>query len=185
MNHRILTFALFVIGTVVLADRSDAGMMAPRSSSDLLIRRLDDGVFYGAAPRRDADFAKLRRLGVRRIIDVRSYKVFASSVERRRAAKWGMTYERIPISFVPERTGTVPQVLSKLKKDGCGPVYLHCNLGSDRAGLLAALYRTEQFGWSPQFAWDTWKAVQVNPTLIGLDRYFWQRVGNRTYSSGR
>ncbi len=162
---------------VAFLARSLAAGQTHRKGGALDIHRLDDKVFFGAAPRDEADFARLRQLGVRRIIDVRTFKVRASFIERRRAAKYGISYQRIPSGFFPAVTRNVPKILSQITRVDCGGVYFHCNLGSDRVGMLVAIYRTEQFDWAPQDAWDAWKVDQFNPKLKGLDRYFWQRVG--------
>ena len=174
MRNRNLT--LLALLAVVFGVQSDAwGEVFPRSKP-LTVYRLDEGVYYGAAPKREADFAKLRRLGVRHVIDIRTFKVFATAVERRRAAKYGISVRRIPTGFFPTKTGTVPQILSLLKSADGGGVYFHCNLGSDRAGMLSAIYQVEQLGWDPADAWNFWKTDQFNPKLKDLDRYFWQRV---------
>ena len=146
------------------------------TSDELVIRCLDDGVFYGGALKTESDFARLRSLGVRHVIDVRSLKHFAIAKERCRAAKYGMSFQQLPAGFRPDRTGTVPQILSLLYSNQCGAVYFHCNLGRDRAGMLAAIYRVERLGWDPQVAFDHWKTQQFNSKLQGLDDFYWQRV---------
>nr|WP_233903539.1 tyrosine-protein phosphatase [Stieleria maiorica] len=142
-----------------------------------MVKRLDAAIYYGGAPKSDADFARLRQLGVRRIVDMRTFKVFASARERRRAAECGITFQRIPMGFFPAKTGNVPDILAELTGCGHGAVYFHCNLGLDRAGMLVALYRVEHFGWDPRHAFSVWKAQQFNTKLKGLDRYYWQHVG--------
>ncbi len=172
MIKRISLFLLLAAAIVLAACPEAHG----HRGRELTIHRLDHGVFYGAAPKSDADFARLRRLGVRRVIDVRTFKVVAGCLERRRAAKYGITYDRIPSGFLPTRTGNVPRIMSQLTSADCGAVYFHCNLGSDRTGMLAAIYRTEHLGWNPLEAFTTWKAQQFNTNLKDLDRYFWQHV---------
>ncbi|WP_259632000.1 protein-tyrosine phosphatase family protein [Stieleria sedimenti] len=167
---------LIVASSLVLACSDSCGAM-DHPGDTLDIHHLDGQIYYGAAPKSDVDFAKLRRLGVQRIIDVRTFKVFASGKEKRRAAKLGIAYRRIPMGFFPIRTGNVPTILAQLTSGCAGPVYFHCNLGLDRVGLLVALYRIEYFGWEPRHAFTTWKAQQFNTNLEGLDRYFWQHVG--------
>ncbi len=176
MMKQILNLTLCTWFVAVFGTQSSVCGQVCQGSKPLTVYRLDEGVYYGAAPKREADFAKLRRLGVRHVIDIRTFKVFATAVERRRAAKYGISVRRIPTGFFPTKTGTVPQILSLLKSADGGGVYFHCNLGSDRAGMLSAIYQVEQLGWDPADAWKFWKTDQFNPKLKDLDRYFWQRV---------
>ncbi|WP_182870617.1 fused DSP-PTPase phosphatase/NAD kinase-like protein [Rhodopirellula sp. JC639] len=162
-----------------------AGTLRPADdrSDTLVVKQLDGQIYYGAAPKTDADFQRLRQLGVRRIVDMRTFKAFASSRVRRRAAEHGIHFQRIPMGFFPAATGNVPAILTQLTGCGHGAVYFHCNLGLDRAGMIVAIYRVEQFGWDPQHAFCAWKVQQFNTKLKGLDRYYWQHVGR--YSKPR
>jgi protein tyrosine phosphatase (PTP) superfamily phosphohydrolase (DUF442 family) len=173
--------ALLAIGTISAGDAR--GQERQRGSS-LHVQQLDEGIYFGPAPMRRADFVKLRQLGVRRIIDVRSYAFVASLVESRRAAAHGMDYQRIPTSYDPIQSGSVPSILAELTRTKAGAVYLHCQKGRDRTGMLVAIYRTEQLGWTSQDAWRWWKSNQFNRYLVDLDRYFWQRVARRPPGGG-
>jgi protein tyrosine/serine phosphatase len=53
------------------------------------------------------------------------------------------------------------------------PIYVHCALGRDRTGLLVALYRVRQLGWSPAAAYQEMQSQRFNRLLIGIDHYFW------------
>lgn len=166
------SFAVFslVLFATAVCGRSGA------ASDELVIRCLDQGIYYGGALKTDSDFARLRSLGVRHVIDVRSFKHFAITKERRRAAKFGMSFQHLPVGFLPNRTNTASQILSRLYSNQCGSVYFHCNLGKDRAGMLAAIYRVERLGWDPLVAYSHWKTQQFNSKLQALDDFYWQRV---------
>lgn len=140
------------------------------------VEMLDEGIYLGSAPRTDEDFARLRQLGVKHVIDIRSFKVIASAIEARRAKKFGMVYERIPTGFFPTKKNTVPCIMSRLNQKPCGTIYLHCNLGSDRTGLITALYRVNTLRWDARVAFEEWKSDQFNTRLKDLDRYYWQNV---------
>jgi hypothetical protein len=57
------------------------------------------------------------------------------------------------------------------------PVYIHCELGRDRSGLIIGLYRVRYEGWSPCAAYAEMQQFGFNERLRGLDRYFWERHG--------
>ena len=60
------------------------------------------------------------------------------------------------------------------------PVYIHCEHGADRTGLLAALYRVKVQGWAPEDAKTEWEAHGHNclsRIFTGyLDDYFDEQV---------
>ncbi len=60
------------------------------------------------------------------------------------------------------------------------PVYIHCEHGVDRTGLLAALYRVKVQGWTPEDAkkeWDAYGHNFVSRIFTGyLDDYFNEQV---------
>ena len=60
-----------------------------------------------------------------------------------------------------------------------GQVFIHCQHGKDRTGLLAALYRVKYQGWTPEQAHKEWAALGHSGMLDTLftgkmDNYFWK-----------
>ena len=97
MKRHLLTLFAFLGFWAVIVANTRADWLDRRGP--LTVRCLDAGIYHGAAPTTRAHFAKLRSLGVRRIIDVRSFKKFEANRERRLAAQYGITYVRIPTGF--------------------------------------------------------------------------------------
>lgn len=60
------------------------------------------------------------------------------------------------------------------------PIYLHCEHGADRTGMLVALYRVIYQGWSPEEAYREW--LHNGHTWVArvfthhLDTYFFQKT---------
>ena len=133
---------------------------------------------FGPPPRSDRDFQSLRRQGVRRIVDLRTGRRLAGRIEARRAAAYGIQYERLPVGFYPLRRGNLAAILSRTAQPD---TYIHCHLGRDRAAMVVAIDRVRRLGWSPRAAWDVWKSGQFNRSLRGLDRAFaaWTRPVGR------
>ena len=46
----------------------------------------------------------------------------------------------------------VIEVMSMLKKSENGPFLIHCQHGADRTGLMTAMYRILEQGWTPEDA---------------------------------
>ncbi len=144
--------------------------------ADIEVKQLNTGIYYGAFPKTDADYAKLQACGVRHIIDMRSFRRLSGKIEQRRIEARGMFYERLAIGFYPTCNDTTARLMDRIVRQPCGPVYFHCTLGSDRTGLIVALYRVHHMNWPPCCAFNHWKRDQFNPKLKDLDRYFWRSV---------
>lgn len=181
MKRLLLRFPVLAVALLLCSDPPNAAAKVRLGSIDrsFRIEMLDEGIYFGSAPQTDSDFARLRQLGVRHVIDTRTIKVLASAKEARRASGFGMVYERLPTSFFPTKRGDVPSIMSRLYRKPCGTIFFHCNLGSDRTGLIAALYRVNAMGWDPHAAFAEWKSDQFNTRLKDLDRYYWQHIRPR------
>ncbi len=140
-------------------------------------RLLDAGVYVGPAPESAADIALLKRLGVREIIDNRTMRRLASNREARWARDCGIVYRSWPISTRPCFPDcNLEKTIERMVKRPCGTIYVHCSLGRDRTGLIAALYRYRYLGWSPERAFCEMQRGEFNSRLIELDQYFWRSV---------
>ena len=111
-------------------------------------------LYRGGAPTPD-HLALLRALGVTRIVDLRREGIGARRFERSVARRLGMELVEYPFYGV---FGADPSfldgVLRELAIDDGGAVYVHCNDGRDRTGLVVALHRVTAQGWSAEEAWE-------------------------------
>ena len=148
---------------------------AGAARGELAVRELAPGIYYGAAPESSADYCRLRSLGVRTVVELRKFQPRAIERERRMAGQYGLSWRHVPMGFCPLRDGGPECVLRIIANPAQQPVYFHCNLGKDRAGLIVALYRVRFLGWAPDDAFAAMKRQQFNPKLRGLDDYFWRR----------
>src|SRR5260221_3285567 len=112
--------------------------------------RVNPGLYRGGQPTEEG-FKQLKAMGVKTVIDFRSFHTTKKQVE---AA--GMTPVEIPIRA---DLGSVPPDDEALKKffevvldPARQPVYIHCAFGKDRTGTMAALYRLQVDHWSPDEA---------------------------------
>ncbi|MHB1024968.1 MAG: fused DSP-PTPase phosphatase/NAD kinase-like protein [Desulfobacteria bacterium] len=107
------------------------------------VGRVAPGIFRGAQPEPEG-YATLKAMGVRTVINVRQRHGEREAVE---AA--GMRYVNIPISFLTKvDPAVVRKALSVMTDPANQPVFIHCSVGSDRTGVVVAIYRMEVDGWS-------------------------------------
>jgi tyrosine-protein phosphatase SIW14 len=112
--------------------------------------RVNPALYRGAQPTEEG-LRQLKAMGIKTVIDFRSYHSTHKQVE---AA--GMTAVEIPLKA---DLGSVPPDDEELKKffqvvldPARQPVYIHCAFGKDRTGTMAAVYRLEMDGWTPDEA---------------------------------
>jgi protein tyrosine/serine phosphatase len=83
-------------------------------------------------------------MGVRTVINLRT-----RHEERKAVEAAGMRYVEVPMSFWKDvDPAVVAKALSVMTDPANQPVYLHCNVGADRTGVVVAVYRMEVDGWS-------------------------------------
>jgi protein tyrosine/serine phosphatase len=107
------------------------------------VGRVAPGIFRGAQPKPDG-YATLKAMGVRTVINLRARHGEGEAVE---AA--GMRYVEIPMSFLKKADpAAVRETLSVMTDPANQPVFVHCSVGTDRTGVVVAVYRMEIDGWS-------------------------------------
>jgi len=118
--------------------------------------RVSPTLYRGAQPTEEG-FRQLKSMGVKTVIDFRSHHSTKSQVE---AA--GMTALETPLKA---DLGSVPPSEEELKAffkavldPARQPCYIHCAFGKDRTGTMAAVYRLEVDGWTPEEAMQEMEA---------------------------
>lgn len=112
--------------------------------------RVNPALYRGGQPTEEG-FKQLKAMGIKTVIDFRSYHSTHKQVE---AA--GMTAVEIPLKAdlgsVPPDDDAVKKFFEVVLDPARQPVYIHCAFGKDRTGTMAALYRLEVDGWTPDEA---------------------------------
>lgn len=130
---------------------------------------VSDGVFRGSQPSRQG-FDRLRDRGVRTVIDLRNDSV---GWESSYVLGLGMDYINIainPYTATPEQlNAAVEQFLRIMNDPRNQPVFIHCEHGSDRTGMMLAIYRIQQ-GWSFEQAYQEMRFMGFNVNFENLRR---------------
>jgi protein tyrosine/serine phosphatase len=151
-------FALAVPGCGSNDDGKVSGATARRPFAQRLpdvagldnLARVNPALYRGAQPTEEG-FRQLKAMGVKTVIDFRSYHSTRKQVE---AA--GLTAVEIPLKA---DLGSAPPDEEALRKffevvldPAKQPVYIHCAFGKDRTGTMAAVYRLEVDHWTAEEA---------------------------------
>jgi uncharacterized protein (TIGR01244 family) len=116
--------------------------------------RVDDHYFRGAQPKNN-DYADLAALGIKTVIDLRDD---GESDERSLVETAGMTFYRIPMTTGARPSDTaVGQFLKLVNEPSNQPVFVHCQGGRHRTGVMTAVYRMTQDRWTADRAYQEMK----------------------------
>lgn len=105
------------------------------------------------------------------------------SNEQNQAVQAGMAFESHPLSSIEpvstDEAEQIKQILRTMHDPSRQPVYVHCQHGRDRTGMIVALYRVCYENANPENAYQEMLALGHNPndhvTEAG-DIFFWRSV---------
>jgi len=116
--------------------------------------RIDDHYYRGAQPE-TGDYADLASFGIKTVIDLTQD---GRADEQRLVQLSGMNFYRIPLTTSDRPSDAAVAQFLKLVKDPANwPVYVHCQGGRHRTGVMTAVYRMTQDGWSADRAYQEMK----------------------------
>lgn len=104
--------------------------------------KVTDDLYRGAQPAKSG-FQELKKLGVRTVVNLRSFHS-----DRNKIGNTGLAYEHIYMkSWHPEEKEIV-RFLRIVTDKNRTPVFVHCMHGADRTGVMCAVYRIAVCGWT-------------------------------------
>lgn len=164
MRLFIKTFLILVIMPVVLYAEIPRFYVVSKS------------VIRGGQPTMISDFEYLKSLGIKTIINLRTTSVLIAQ-EKSLVESLGMNFRNYSINGMsyPDKN-TVAAILADLKSEQLRPVFIHCNAGKDRTGLIIGLYRVLYHGWKAEDAYSEMLYFGFEPGLQGLNQFFWDHV---------
>ena len=125
--------------------------------------RLNPNYFRGGQPK-GRDFASLAKLGVKTVIDLQEDGDLG---EATLVSGAGMKFFRIPMNTRVVPTRAQLATFLKLVNDPANqPVYVHCAGGRHRTGVMTAVYRMTQEGWTPDKAFQEMKQYRFGADFL-------------------
>ena len=181
-NAFLLLISLGLIGcrsvaqSPVRTNAPDIRRIHPAPGTHLVrFQELDEGVYKGSKPKTDADYEFLQSKGIKHIVDLKFFP-WLNKWEKHKAKKHGMILLTGTISASPMTPSEkhVNAVLCLLRDKRYHPIYVHCDLGRDRAMLIVGLYEMYYKGKSKEDAYKEMKYYGFNDGwgLAGLKNYF-------------
>lgn len=151
-NNSIANFALLLalgIGITALVQAGkkpaarDPKWAQPIAMSGLPnLNIISDNLYRGAQPTAEG-FKALKKMGVKTVVSLR-----AGDSDKKLIGATGLAYENIPCRVWRIKDENVAKFLKIATDTARHPVFLHCEHGSDRTGIMCAAYRIVIQGWT-------------------------------------
>jgi protein tyrosine/serine phosphatase len=127
--------------------------------------RINANYFRGAQPA-GRDYADLAALGVKTVIDLTSNGE-AEARESEMVKSVGMNFYRIPMTtHVVPTAEQVAQFLKLVNDPANQPVFVHCQGGRHRTGVMTAVYRMTTHGWAAVQAFAEMKRYRFGADIL-------------------
>jgi tyrosine-protein phosphatase SIW14 len=110
--------------------------------------KVSDNLYRGAQPTKEG-FKNLKQLGIKTVINLREFHSDKSQI-----LDSNFIYVSIDTATWDIKDNEVSRFLQTVRDKDKQPVFVHCKYGSDRTGLMCAVYRISVEGWSKQQAID-------------------------------
>jgi protein tyrosine/serine phosphatase len=125
--------------------------------------KVSDTYYRGAAPKGE-QFHQLKTLGIKTDIDLAKE---GDPSEGPNAEQAGLHFVRIPMTThaVPS-PAVIAQFLSIVNDPANQPVYVHCIEGRHRTGVMTAIYRMTNEGWTSDRAFSEMKQYRFGADFL-------------------
>jgi protein tyrosine/serine phosphatase len=122
------------------------------------IAQVSEALYRGAQPD-EAGFRELKKMGIKTIINLRDFHSDKDKIKG-----LGFRYCEIPSNAADIEENEIIAFIKAATDPVDAPAFVHCQHGSDRTGLMVAIYRIYVMGWSKAEA------------LKELDAFGWHHI---------
>lgn len=140
------------------------------------LRVLRPGVFYRSGQPRSVGLPVLRLLGVRTVVTLRSKMDEEALAEAAWCRRHSVRLVRVPLKGDRATIDrSVAAILALVADRRNHPILVHCAQGKERSGLVSAVFRMEQDGWSNQKALKEMYDRGLEPgSWLAFEEYVWR-----------
>ncbi len=129
------------------------------------IARVSDILYRGDQPSREG-FQHLKNMGIKTVVTLRAMHSQAYKMKGT-----GLRYVWISYKVWHSEDEDVVAFLKVVQNPENQPVFVHCTLGADRTGLMVAMYRILEEGWTKEQAIAEMKEYGFAPFLGNMMSY--------------
>jgi tyrosine-protein phosphatase SIW14 len=165
-RHRVHAAVLALAASIAAPYAAVAGASAALSRISIEnFGQINDGYFRGAQPR-SHDYQDLAAIGIKTVIDLSNDQ----ETEPQSVQSAGMKFVRIPLTTTAAPAqAAVEKFLSLVNDPANQPVYVHCQGGRHRTGVMTAIYRMTHDHWTPDRAFAEMVQFQFKKGFVSHD----------------
>lgn len=151
-RNRLWRMGLLAGLTLVVGATASAvfGRGLPAQNGIVNFGQINESLYRGAQPD-EGGLRNLKGLGVKMVINLRmsddTWKQEASEAHNN-----GIIYTNVPLRGTGRPVDDQISKVLAIIQSAQGPVFVHCQHGCDRTGMIVACYRIEHDGWSSEAA---------------------------------
>ena len=120
--------------------------------------------YYRGEQPEGRDYADLAALGIKTVIDLQED---GEANETSLVEAAGMKFYRFPMNtHVPPTSAQLAKFMEIVNDPAQQPVYVHCKGGRHRTGVMTAVYRMEQDGWTADRAFGEMKRYRFGADFL-------------------
>ncbi|HEY3320439.1 MAG TPA: dual specificity protein phosphatase family protein [Planctomycetota bacterium] len=144
LNRNLIIVPLLLAFTSAAAEPPARELLKPSNDIPGLsnFAKISDALYRGAQPDA-AGFAKLKEMGIKTIVNLRSFHSDRDKLEGS-----GLQYVHLNCKAWHAEEEDVVAFLKVVQDPKNQPVFVHCQHGADRTGMMVAAYRIVVQGWS-------------------------------------
>jgi protein tyrosine/serine phosphatase len=163
---RIFT-ALVVLTLSAIAERPEKWAQPVPGTSVKNLNRVTPQLYRSAQPDA-AGMRALEKLGIRTVINLRDL-----NDDKKEARGTKLRLHRVKMDAWQIEDEDVVRALAMLRRKGDGPFLVHCHHGSDRTGVVCAMFRLVEQRWSREDAIRELKdgGFGFHKTWVNIPRY--------------
>jgi len=159
----VFSLAVAASTSAIAAPPAAASAVAPSRVHINNFGKVGDEYYRGAQPD-GRDYDDLAALGVKTVIDLTKD---GRDNEKGMVEHAGMSFVRIPMTTGDRPSdAAVKQFLAIVNDPAKQPVYVHCQGGQHRTGVMTAVYRMTKYAWTEDKAYDEMKQYKFE-TFFG------------------
>ena len=133
-------------------------------------------IFRGGQPN-DQGLIELAQMKMKTILDLRDEKDLIP-IESAKVRKLGLNFISVPLSaWQAPKDSDIALILSALNKVELRPIFIHCQHGQDRTGLVVGLFRFFDQNVAASQAYAEMKSKGFHSILHALTNYFFLKTG--------
>ena len=138
--------ALFLVTSVALAERPATWAQPVNGTTVKNLNRVTPRLYRSAQPDA-AGMRELEKLGVKTVIDLRDLN---DDAKEARGTKLRLLRVKMDAWHIEDED--IARALALLRRKENGPFLVHCHHGSDRTGVVCAMYRIVEQRWNREDA---------------------------------